>query len=219
MRHPVRTLVLLLVAGWLGGCAPDPPLPSAGDGPAVREIHIVSNGWHTVIVLPRAAVADLGRLPEAADFPDAAFLELGWGDRDYFPAKETTLRMTLDAALKPTPAVMHMAGRAHLPQGTRPGSSVVRLMLTERAFERLVRAIADGFERPAGARAQPIAPGLTARSHFYPAEGRFHLFNTCNTWTARMLRAAGIDVSPSGVMTAEDLMSRLRAAARRRSRE
>jgi hypothetical protein len=39
-----------------------------------------------------------------------------------------------------------------------------------------------------------------------------YLFNTCNTWTARMLRAGGVNLSPSGVVTADDLVARLRAA-------
>ena len=34
----------------------------------------------------------------------------------------------------------------------------------------------------------------------------------CNTWTARMLRAGGVNLLPSGVITADELMARLRAA-------
>ena len=61
-----------------------------------------------------------------------------------------------------------------------------------------------------GGRGETVARGLYQDSWFYPAHGRFHLLNTCNTWTARMLTAAGVGVSPSGVNTAEDLMRRLR---------
>ena len=66
---------------------------------------------------PPLPLAATGLLPEAADFPDAAFLEFGWGDRTYYPAKKKTLGMTLAAALVPTPAVMHMAGHATAPAG------------------------------------------------------------------------------------------------------
>jgi hypothetical protein len=47
-------------------------------------------------------------------------------------------------------------------------------------------------------------------AYFYPAHGGFHLFNTCNTWAARALSEAGLDISAGGVMTADDLMSRVR---------
>jgi hypothetical protein len=55
----------------------------------------------------------------------------------------------------------------------------------------------------------PISRGLRAQSYFYPATGAFHLFNTCNTWTAGILRAGGMEISPAGIITAHDLMQRL----------
>eukprot|EP00752_Nemacystus_decipiens_P000594 g594.t1 len=218
MGKPVLRLLGLLCAAWLAACAPVAPPPSADAGPAIREIHVVSNGWHTGIVLARTDSAALGALPEIEDLPDAVYLEFGWGDRVYYPAGEKTLGMTLSAALTPTPSVMHMAGRSRPPRGGDERWEAVALMLTQGGFDALVRAISDGFKRPDGDRAQPVAPGLTSSSYFYDAHGDFHLFNTCNTWTARMLRAAGIGVSPSGVITAEDLMTRLREAMQRRPR-
>ena len=60
------------------------------------------------------------------------------------------------------------------------------------------------FERPASPR-----PGLDSESHFYPATGHFSLFNTCNSWTARQLATAGLDIDPSAVITAGQLLSQL----------
>ncbi len=204
-------LAALAAAVWLAGCAGAPSLPDDAGEPATQAAHVLSNGWHTAIVVARGEVAATGLLPEAADFPEAAFLEFGWGDREYYPADETTLGMTLRAALMPTPSVMHVAGRERLPQagGER---EVVQVGLTETGLRRMIGAISDEFERPAGGRAEPVGAGLYPASHFYEAAGRFHLFNTCNTWTARMLRAGGIGISPAGVISAEDLMVRLRAA-------
>ena len=84
--------------------------------------------------------------------------------------------------------------------------------LTDDGFRRLIGAIAGDFERPDGTRAQPVSPGLYRDSYFYNAHGTFQLFNTCNTWTARLLSSAGVDLSPSGVVTADEMMERLRAA-------
>ncbi len=152
-------------------------------------------------------------MPEAADFPAAAFLSFGWGDRDYYPAEEATVGLTLRAALVPTAAVMHVAPRSR-PPAPGPGREVVRVSLTEAGMARLIAALAGDIRRPEGGRADPVAPGLSPGSAFYPARGRFHLFNTCNTWTARMLRAGGVAVSPAGVITADDVMDRLEAASR-----
>ncbi len=122
--------------------------------------------------------------------------------------------MTLRAAFAATPAVMHVAGRSWAPETTAPdaASEVVQLALSDVQFRHLIRAIASEFDRPAGGRAEPVAPGLYPESHFYNAHGTFHLLNTCNTWTARMLRSGGVRLSPSGVITADELMARVRTA-------
>ncbi|MFO7315144.1 DUF2459 domain-containing protein, partial [Rhodothermus marinus] len=49
-------------------------------------------------------------------------------------------------------------------------------------------------------------PGLYGReSFFYAAHGRYHLFNNCNHWVARALRAAGLPVHPGRTLTIRDL--------------
>jgi uncharacterized protein (TIGR02117 family) len=186
-------------------------LPPVDDGPRIHVAHVVSNGWHTAIVVPGPKLVATGLLPEAADFPDAPFLEFGWGDRVYYPAKKKTLSMTLDAVLIPTPAVMSLVGLTRSPELSHADSEVVPVALTEGGFRHVIRAIAGDFKRTRGDRAEPISRGLYPDGNFYKAHGTFHLFNTCNTWTARMLRAGGVNLSPSGVITANDLVARLRA--------
>ena len=212
MRRWLIGPALALCALWLATCETAPPPPADDGAPRTHVIQVASNGWHTAIVLPAPALAATGLLPEAEDFPGTAFLEFGWGDRVYYPAKEKTIGMTLSAALVPTPAVMHMAGLAAAPRDGGSSREVVTVPLTEAGFLNLIEALAAEFERPAGGRAVSVSRGLYPGSRFYNARGEFHLFNTCNTWTARMLRAAGVAISPSGIVTADGLMARLRKA-------
>ena len=212
MRRAITAWACLLCAVWLAACTGIAPRPAPDEGPRNNTVTVMSNGWHTAIIIPRTDLEATGLLPEADDFPDGAFLEFGWGDRTYFPAARKTLGMTLGAALSPTPAIMHVAGRAQVPVTDGADGSVMPVALSEAGFRRLAQAIAAEFQRPDGARAKAVSPGLYRDSLFYDAQGEFHLFNTCNTWTARMLRAAGVDVSPSGVVTADDMMTRLEAA-------
>ena len=207
----VRLPVLCLLAGILAACAPA-PLLAGDDGDPVHDIRVVSNGWHTAIVVRRAEVLATGLLLEADDFPDAVLLEFGWGDRVYYPSRENTVGMTLGAAFAPTPAIMHIAGLPDWPEQLPPGWEVVPLALSEAGFRAMIGAIAADIQRPESGRAAPVSRGLYGDSHFYDAHGEFHLFNTCNTWTANMLRAGGVAVSPSGVVTADQLISRLEAA-------
>ena len=204
-----RSLPVLIFVLLLSGCETVPPIRDTG--PHTRLIHVTSNGWHTAIVAPAPALVATGAIPELEDFPGAAFLEFGWGDRTYYPADKKTVGMTLSAALVSTPAVMHVAGHQAAPEADT-GYEVISVGLTEEGFRRLAKTLAAEFERPVGGRAEAISLGLYPHSFFYRAHGDFHLFNTCNTWTARMLNASGIALSPSGIVRADKLMARLRAA-------
>ena len=204
-------LLLMLSITWLTACG-ETVLPPEDVGPRTRLIYVTSNGWHTAIVVPAPTLVATSTLPEIADFPDAAFLEFGWGDRIYYQAKETTFDMALIAALVPTPAVMHMAALQAPPENDGSGLKVIPVKLTESGFQRLAQVLAAEFERPPDGRAKPVSRGLYPNSHFYHARGKFHLFNTCNTWTARMLLLGGVALSPSGIITADGLMTRLREA-------
>ena len=195
---------------WLAAC--ETVLPPESTGPRTHIVHVASNGWHTAIIVSAPALVATDILPEAADFSDAAFFEFGWGDRTYYPAKEKTLGMTLIAALIPTSAVMHMAALQAPPEDDSSGLDVISVDLTKSGFRNLVQALAAEFDRPPGKRTQSVSRGLYSNSYFYPAHGKFHLFNTCNTWTARMLHEGGIALSPSGIITADGLMTHLRKA-------
>ena len=210
MRRATGALAWLVCAVWLAVYTAAVSSPLAAQAPRSHSVAVVSNGWHAAIVIGRAELVATGLLPEADDFPDAAFLEFGWGDRVYYPAGKKTIGMALRAALTATPAVMHMAGLARPPELTYADVEVFSFALSQEEFRHLVGAIAGQFERPEGGRAAAVSRGLYPDSNFYHALGTFSLFNTCNPWAARMLRAGGVNVSPSGIVTADELVTRLR---------
>jgi uncharacterized protein (TIGR02117 family) len=200
LRH-VLVAALLAIAAAAPGVA------------AERLIFVTSNGWHSGIVVARADLPP-SAIPEIADFPDAVAFEFGWGDAAYYPARQPTLGLALSAAL-PGPAVLHLSGLPGAPADVFPSATVLALGLTDAGFARLIAFLGSSVERAGGPRAVATAPGLYPFSRFYPATGRFHAFNTCNTWTARGLAAAGVAIEPEGVQTADELIARLRPLARR----
>lgn len=217
--HAIRTVCLATFCALLltVACQSSPASEVSGGaglepGPGEVRIFITSNGWHSAIVVPRAALPP-DVLPEAADFPRAAYLSFGWGDATYFPEREPTTGMALRAALRPTPAVVHLAGLPAPPQDVFPGNEVVELAASAQAFEALAAYLDATFDRAGAERAQSSAPGLYRFSLFYPAKGKFHLFNTCNTWTAEGLEAGGWPIRITGTVTAEELMAQVRPLA------
>ena len=197
----VRFAVWIVIGLCLHGCSPDRVEDRAGKP---GSVFVTSNGWHSGIVVARRDLSD-AEIPEIADFPQARYLEFGWGDAEFYPAERTDLIMTLRAGLIPTSAVMHVVPRHHAPTSTNAGIEVLALAVPD--MGRLTAFLADSFDRKDAAGPKP---GLYPESRFYPATGRFHLANTCNSWTARGLRAAGLEIDETDAARAEDLMTQLR---------
>ena len=208
--------IVLVLAVLLTACVPPPsPPPSQAYLGAETVIFVTSNGWHSGIIVAKADLPP-DRLPETADFSEARFLGFGWGDAVFYPAKQVTFGMTLRAALVSTPAVVHVVGLRAEPAHSFPKAEVVSLPIDDENFGRLIDFVNASFQRAGATRATATGPGLYATSRFYPANGSFHLFNTCNTWTARALSAAGFNVSTSGTSRADALMQQVRALIRPR---
>jgi hypothetical protein len=92
-----------------------------------------------------------------------------------------------------------------------PYSEIIEISLSEQGFHRLWRFIADSFARDQAGRVQTLGPGLYDDSRFYRSGQTYHLFNTCNVWTARALHAAGCPITPALSVTVDGLMSRARS--------
>jgi len=195
--------VLLLVAACMPTRA---PLPE--DGPADHRFWVTSNDWHTRIVVAVADIED-DVLPERADLPPAGWLAIGWGDHEYYPERDPSGLLAVKAALLPSDSVLHLVPMAAPPRASA-GFEVLEIEVGGPGLEAMLRSLDAEIDRGGEPRAPIAAPGLYRESLFYPATGTFHIFNTCNTWTARQLRAAGLPIRAAGVITAEDLMGQLR---------
>jgi uncharacterized protein (TIGR02117 family) len=166
-------------------------------------VYVVTHGWHTGLAM-RAADIDFARWRPLPHPARAKYIEIGWGDRDYYPAPGFNLWYAFKALAWPTPSVLHVTGFNEPPARYFSASEVVELGLSRTGFERLLAYITASFEPEA----PPIAPSLYAIGAFYPSREKFHLFKTCNVWVARALRAAGMEVRSS--LTTEALMVQLR---------
>lgn len=203
---------------WCLACAA--MLALAGARAALAEepspgiaVYAVSHGWHTGILVPAAELE--AQVPALrARFPGAAHYEVGWGDRDYYPATETSPGLAVRAAVASRGAVLQVVA---IPAGTplsAAGVDTVETCLAPAQYRALARFVADSFERDAGGGIVPDARGLYGDSQFYRARGRFGVLNNCNRWTARAFGAAGMTV-PGVTLTARAVMATVRANARR----
>ena len=199
---------LLLYCALLVGCRE--PTSTTVLPPALedaRTVYVVGHGWHVGIVVQRADVA-LHVWPAAADFPEAAYLEVGWGDAEFYRAPEATLGLVLQAAFASTGSVLLVLALPVPPLAYYRSSEVVALPLTPEGVTALSQYIHDSYRRDAPGQVIRLGPGPYGHSAFYSAAGHYSLHYTCNTWAANALQVAGLAITPT--MQAGPLMRQLR---------
>ena len=200
MRIARGAALVALTAGCLGPVAS--LFPPAPDAP-VEPVWVVDHGWHTGLVLERSSIPH-GLLPEQDDFPAAQYLEIGWGDAQFYRTPDAGVSLAIRAAFLSKASVLHVVG---LPAGKAfAAGDVVEIRLSRLGFDGLARLVDGSFDRGGQRAASPQGRGLYGDSRFYAARGRYHLFYTCNTWIADALRAAGLPITPVYAMTAGNLM-------------
>jgi len=207
VRLPASTARVVLsfcVIVLQAGCA---TRPSEHLARGEVSVYAITHGWHTGLAM-QASDIDFTRWPALPHPARARYLEIGWGDRDYYPAPGFNLWYGFKALFWPTASVLHVTGFDPPPKRYFPGSEVAELRISRDGFERLLHYITSSFEPDAA----PLAPSLYASGAFYPSRETFHLFKTCNVWVARGLREAGIEVRSS--LTTEGLMAQLRPLAK-----
>lgn len=202
-------IALIVAVGCLGPVASLYP-PRLGD--PNTPVWVVDHGWHTGLVVERAAIPP-GLWPAQDDLAPAPYLEVGWGDAAFYRAENPGVGLAVKAALGSPGSVLHVIALPASPDRIFAGPEVVEIRLSRLGFQALVRFVDETFARGGSGRAPGLGPGLYGISAFYPARGHYYLLNTCNTWIAGALRSAGVPITPAYAMTAGNLMWQARHVA------
>ncbi|MCK5687869.1 TIGR02117 family protein [Myxococcota bacterium] len=177
--------------------------PSSG-----AKIYVVSHGWHTGFVVPAEGMKKL--VPELAErFGDAPFIEFGWGDKGFYQSAEITTGLTLQAIFWPTESVIHAVSVPEKIKSYFSGSELKEVSLDGAEHDALLRFISGSFYKDAEGKVSELKRGIYGDSQFYKGMGDYYLMNTCNKWTAKGLKSAGLDVSPTFMLSAGSVMSAL----------
>jgi uncharacterized protein (TIGR02117 family) len=206
-------LMVLLVSGFLllispfncpsvgsiGDDAPEPPF----------EFFVLQAGWHTGIVLRTKDISPAD-WPDVVNYVGHTFTDIGWGDERFYQAEGNPPVLAARAALIPTSSVIHIVPFSSDPLNLYSGDTFLkRIEASSEQFSALCRIISDRFQRDINE--NPIESRINENSrNFFRSNGKYHIFNTCNTWVVQCLRDAGFDVNPAGVITRQHLIKALR---------
>jgi uncharacterized protein (TIGR02117 family) len=204
----VIALGVIVLAGATARHA-DPALWPPKPGEAATEIFVVSHGYHSGIALSTARVAaaaqrggDTALILLAERFGGYPFIEIGWGEQDFYASVPTAADLSIGLTLKAlfTPdnkSVVHVVGLPDTPRKVFTSADIVAVSLSDAGFARMLSAlnasVVLGGDPPA---LQTLGRGLYGPSLFFRANGAFHMFKVCNHWVADMLAAAGLPVTP-----------------------
>jgi uncharacterized protein (TIGR02117 family) len=211
----VALVGLVVFSAVAAGCVKSieglyPPAPAE----LVKPIYVIDHGWHTGIAVRRADLPE-GVSPERADVADSEYVEVGWGNREFYMAPEGTVGLALKAVLWPTPGVLHVVGfDGPVPQFF-PQREIVEILVSDRGLQRLAAFIGDAYARDGSGRTMVAGRGQYANSRFYAAREKYSLLKTCNTWTARALRSAGLPLTSLYAVSAGNVMRQTRPLGRR----
>ena len=177
-----QCLVIGLVLVWYTGCATSgTPLYPLQDQEEPKLIYVVSHGWHAGVVVKRDDV-DAHVWPEKDAFPEALYLEVGWGDRDFYRAPKAGLGILLQAALSSPASVLFVIGMPTSVTQYFPRADIIAIPLSRRGLEELATFVHATYKRDATGQTIPLGPGNWHKhSMFYLAEGEYSLLNTCNS--------------------------------------
>jgi uncharacterized protein (TIGR02117 family) len=184
-------------------------LPLLNDDANIVSIYVINHGKHSGLGIRRADIP-YPLVPESEDFADSDYLEFGWGDFDYYQTDDPGLWLTLKASFWSSASVLHVVGVKGSINDSFAGFEIIRLKFAPNNLAGLINYIHQSFNRKGARKAKSLRPGYGPDSLFYPAHGKFSVYNNCNGWVARALEAAGYSAGKYKPITSDQLMDRIR---------
>ncbi len=196
---PVSLIALYFVAAFVGALISGGGEGHLGDADrsnsTATEVFLVAGPIHYDFLLPltdetRDNFAELAQAGLPVLDPDARWLLIGWGAREFYTTTGTYADLSVSAVLRGIfgdDAVL----RAEIFGALRTDIDLPSLRLDSQQYDRLQQAILSSFARNSG-QLVPVPGNLSGGDRFFEAKGRFNLFRTCNTWIGDVIQTAGL---------------------------
>ena len=209
----------LIAALWTWTLPGDPALfPAQAHDPGV-VVHILDNGFHTDLAVPRAALeAGGGPLADATrGLAPGDWVLIGWGDATFYVDQSPIGDRLPDGArafFRPGNASVVMLDPTRGDPAARFAPEDRRaIRLSAAGFTALRARVETSLDLRGGApRLAAARAGDDAR--FFASHEHFWIGYLCNHWSARVLNAAGLPVRPLRAVTSAEVMRTVGEAAK-----
>lgn len=209
----IGLIAALWTLTWPGDEALFPASPNE-DGVIV---HLLDNGFHTDLALPRYALLEGGGpLAEATEaLAPGDWVLVGWGDAVFYVDQSPISDRLPDGArafLKPGNASVVMLDPEQGDPGLRPEKGRQTLRLSPAGMSALRARLTSSLRTEGG---QPVLATMRAGddARFYESRETFWIGHLCNHWTGELLHAAGLPIRPFRSITSGELMRTVQRAS------
>jgi len=111
-----------------------------------HTIYVASISWHTGIIVPGYSIPD-SLWPIKHNFSKFDYLEIGWGDRDFYQHPKINLWYIIKATLWPTPTALHVVPlKEENIEINYIDTKVVKLKITQKELNNLSHFLVSQFE-------------------------------------------------------------------------
>lgn len=210
----------LLAAGALGWLAAvmtwtapgDPALWRASPDERGLDLHLLDNGFHTDLAVPRSALEFRpGPLADAVrSLPHGDWILIGWGDAKFYVDQSPISDRLLDGArafFRPGNASVIMLDPTQKdPVDLFAADGRRSFRMSPEGFERLAAHIESSLEL-SGGHAVVAAARPNDDARFFASHEHFWIGRLCNHWTADVLNAGGLPVRPARSIVSSELLA------------
>lgn len=151
-----------------------------------------------MVIPSELAKAELGSL--ISEFDTHRWVEIGWGDRDFYQASGYSYWAGLRALFFSSGSALHVAGVNTSPNEFFKEEQLCEITVTKSNFAVMMQYIASHLVVGDSGHVNRLGSALYGSGSFYEASGNFSLSNTCNSWTARVFAAAGCEVNTNLIL-------------------
>ena len=184
---------------------------AAPEAPGV-ELHLLDNGFHTDLAVPRATLeARGGPLAEAVRaLPAGDWILIGWGDAKFYVDQspiESRLPDGARAFFRPgNPSVIMLDPAQRDPTELFAEDGRRSFRVTPAGFEAMAGHVEASLDLSSGGpRIAAAREGDDAR--FFASRETFSVAHLCNHWTAGVLNAAGLPVRPFRSISSSEVLA------------
>lgn len=168
---------------------------------SLHTIYLIKQRWHTAVVFHTEAV-DSTILPEIKYFSGAEMIDIGWGDEAFYQHPDFDWDLAYQALFYATSSTLRIEGIFISKQKYFDISEIVaELIISDEQLKTLLNYIGDTILRDEDSEPEISSIQYLDRVYFLKAKGEYHLFNTCNTWLAKGLSSAGINIEENIILT------------------